>query len=337
MSCKPTLSFREEGSFRILMVSDLHGGVGYDKRTVKSLDLLVEKTMPDLVMLAGDTAGPGVIHISNAAELKEMLSELSSPMESRKIPWAQVFGNHDDNFGLSNAEAQKVYESFAHCISSAGPEAVSGVGNYVLPVYSADGRDILFAVYGLDSHHGIGDFITDCGLPADTRVILPRQGGMGEGDDGIHPDQVIWYWQESLALEKKVGHPVPGLMVMHEPIPEMALVAANPEECHLEGYVLEQENFDHTDPESHVPVSSPSLNSGLFRACLQRGDIRAIFTGHDHQNNFSGEYCGILLGYDGYLSYHACHDPRMFGGRVFDLSSSDPRRVTTAFIQGEQL
>ena len=96
---KIPLKFNKDGSFRILMISDIHGGVGYDKEhTVAAIQALVDNTKPDLVLLGGDNAGPGIIHIETAEQLKEMLDGIASPMEKAGIPWAHVYGNHDNNF-----------------------------------------------------------------------------------------------------------------------------------------------------------------------------------------------------------------------------------------------
>ena len=94
---KPTLHFHPDGTFRILMVSDIHGGVGYNRaQTVEALQALVDTAKPDLVFFGGDTAGPGMIHIETTDQLRDLLTDLSAPMENAGIPWAHVYGNHDD-------------------------------------------------------------------------------------------------------------------------------------------------------------------------------------------------------------------------------------------------
>ena len=321
---KIPLKFREDGKFRILMVSDIHGGAGYAAdKTIRALQALVDETRPDLVLFGGDTAGPGVIHIETAEQLREMLDGLSSPMENAGIPWAHVYGNHDDNFGLSNAEQQTVYETYPHCVSKAGPADISGVGNYVLPVYSADGERILFNVFGLDSHSGMREFTEEFGLPADTKFFQPSSLAQS-GYDTVHFDQIAWYWQTSRALELYNGAKIPALMFLHIPLPEHALITMHRDDCKFEGGQLED-------------VACTPLNGGLFSACLQRGDVRGIFCGHDHVNDFCGEYCGIKLGYDGFLSYHACHKNLIRGGRVFDLSADHPVKMETYMVRVHDL
>ena len=77
---KHPLRFGKDGKFRILMVSDIHGGVGYDEmRTVRAFQALVDHTKPNLVLLGGDIAGPGTIHVSNEAELRQLLDGITAP------------------------------------------------------------------------------------------------------------------------------------------------------------------------------------------------------------------------------------------------------------------
>ena len=140
-----------------------------------------------------------------------------------------------------------------------------------------------------------------------TRFLTPSTG-TGSGYDTVHFNQIMWYWQASEMLEADNGARIPALLFMHIPTPEHALAAMYRDDCHFEGTQLED-------------VACTMLNGGLFSACLQRGDVKGIFCGHDHVNDFTAEYCGITLGYDGFLSYHACHRHDIRGGRVLDLSA----------------
>ena len=239
-------------------------------------------------------------------------------MERRGIPWAHVFGNHDDNYGVPNAVQQPIYESYPHCVSKAGTEDIDGVGNYFLPVFDADGKDVIFGVWGLDSNHSMPEFFEDYGLPADTRYYQACQASSGDYD-GPRTSQVFWYWQTSQMLENHLGHKVPSLMYMHIPTPEHALVTVHKNKVNFKGYQLED-------------VASHTLNSGLFSACVQRGDVKAIFCGHEHENQFSANYMGIMLGYDGFLSYHACHNEDIRGCRLFDINADNPADIKSSIL-----
>ena len=47
------------------------------------------------------------------------------------------------------------------------------------------------------------------------------------------------------------------------------------------------------------------MNSGFFTTLVGAGDVKAVFTGHDHLNDFCGKLMGIQLCYAGGFGYHA--------------------------------
>lgn len=80
----------------------------------------------------------------------------------------------------------------------------------------------------------------------------------------------------------------PGLAYFHIPLPEHASFdPANSTGVRQEG------------------ISSATVNSGFFTTLVAAGDVKAVFTGHDHLNDFCGELSGIHLCYAGGFGYHA--------------------------------
>ena len=320
LETKLPLRFDENGRFRMLMVSDIHGGVGYNrKKTVAAMDALVESSRPQLVLLGGDNAGPGYIHIETTDDLRSLLTDISAPMESRGIPWAHVFGNHDDNYGVKNEDAERIYEEFPHCVSKAGPAGLSGVGNYLLPVYPSVGREPVFGVWGMDSHGGMTEFAERHGKSEPVKMLHPFAGGHGSYDS-VDIEQVMWYYLVSKEIEKRYGRKLPALMYAHIPLPEYEIIVHNKDDTHFFGYHDED-------------VACTALNPGLFRAIVERGDVRAFFCGHDHWNDWQAEYLGIKLGYDASMSYHACQNNLLRGGRIFEVNESDPWNIATETIK----
>lgn len=317
---KQKLYFNKNGNFRILCVSDIHGGVGYDEEnTVKYLSALLDETKPALVLFLGDIAGPGVIHISTPEELRIMITGLTSPLTERNIPWAHVYGNHDNNFGVENDVAQKVYEEFPLCLSKAGEDYLPGCGNWVLPVYNENTDKPGFLVWGLDSHRGNDLFKKNCGLKDDELIDITSCPPIDGSNRGIDFSQVLWYADTSAEIEKTVGRKIPGLMTMHVPLNEMAVVAVREPSRIIDG--VEGKDYD-----------CQGLNSGMMRAAVERGDIKAFCFGHNHCDSYSLEYCGIRMCYDGYLSLHASHDTSTLGGRVFDISLDDPFKISSHLV-----
>ena len=136
---KVPLRFHRDGSFRVLMLTDLHGGVKHSPKLTAGIEALLQSEHPDLVLLGGDisvdTGYDG--GICTPELLHAYLSDILEPLHRRGIPWAHVYGNHDREVGMTDAEMQAVYESFPLCLSSAGPEEISGCSNYVLPIISS--------------------------------------------------------------------------------------------------------------------------------------------------------------------------------------------------------
>ena len=69
------------------------------------------------------------------------------------------------------------------------------------------------------------------------------------------------------------------------------------------------------------------FNSGMFNAILERGDVKGVFVGHDHVNDYYGNYYGVLLGYAPGTGFGAYGLPgadrnRMRGGRVSELTEA---------------
>ncbi|HBL41309.1 MAG TPA: hypothetical protein DDY98_07005 [Ruminococcaceae bacterium] len=317
-SSKAKLTFQQNNCFRVLCISDIHGGVGYDEEnTVNYIESVVQKSNPDLVLLLGDIAGPGIIHIENAEQLQQMLDELTAPMEKRSLPWAHVFGNHDDNYGLPNSQAIHVYESYPCCYSVCD-KVSKGDSDFYIPIYESNGESVRFCIYCFDSHRGCDDFAEEYGLSPDCPIVLPNKGGIDSGERGVDFSQVVDYYQTSKALEAEQNRKIPAMAVMHVPLQELAWAEKNREQTSFEGVLGEA-------------VSCQYLNSGLFRAFVERGDVKAVCFGHDHENNVTASYCGILLANDGYLSCHASHTKETLGGRLFKINAASGE-ITTEFI-----
>ncbi len=324
---KCPLTLREDGGFRILMMSDAHQKPGDDIRTIRAMNLLIDRTKPDLVMLGGDN----VCGCGTEGEFEEQLARLASPMEERKIPWAHVYGNHDQTDKLSKAWQQMRYEQYPHCVSKAGPEELPGCGNFFLPILDQNGEPV-FGVWGIDSQQDWKTQTVPLSYDGDLYwdVMMPMTIASHSDYDFIRFEQVMWYWNTSVELEKRCGRKIPSLMVFHIPLYEFNAVLRNAGRTRLNGEYNER-------------LSNSEINSGIFAAVFQRGDVKAMFAGHDHINTFEGVYCGIHMGFDGSIGYQGYgtreNDPghdreRLRGGRVFDIDAGDPWHIRTemAFV-----
>ena len=299
---KPTLRFSADGRFRILMVSDFHAGEQYDPKLKLGLETLIAHTQPDFVMIGGDQ----ILIRDTADQVREYFSDILEPVLKRSLPWAAVFGNHDRECGLDIRLEQEAYERIPGCMGEAGPEELHGVGNFRIPVLSSQSDTPAFFIWALDSNRYMRDWIPEFGLDPDTRFVLPDHFNDDSGDGIPLFDQVHWYYNGSKAAEKEYGRKIPGVMFMHTPLPEYLQILRNPEECGAVGSLR-----------SHIGCSE--ISSGLFLACLERGDMKGIFCGHEHLCDIGGKYCGVTMACDAALGFNMSGHDDLRGGRVIDL------------------
>ena len=123
------LRFRSDGTFTIAQFTDVHwrDGDEADERTRALIERVLDIELPDLAVLTGD-----VVEGSEARDPAEACRQVVAPLEQRGVPWASVFGNHDDEGALSRAQLLDVLQGCAGCLTESGPPDVTGVGNYVL-------------------------------------------------------------------------------------------------------------------------------------------------------------------------------------------------------------
>ena len=313
LSNKTQLRFDENGQFKIMVLADLHlnsGGVPME--TFNNITLVVEREKPDFVIFTGDNVVDG--GISTQGQLRGAWRRIGDYLEQEGIYWMHVFGNHDGDMRLPLEKQQEYYESFEHCLSKAGDEELTGIGNYVIPLYGAKEDTVKFVIWGLDS----GDYPTEEERKALFPAGLSSFGGFnGTNYDFIHYDQIQWYLETSKLLQTcNDGQLVPGLMAFHIPLQESYTAWIN-----RDGLEWTGSKYD--------PVCASAYNSGLFEVLRNRGDIKAVVNGHDHINDFMVNYCGIKLCYASTLTTTTYNEPAIMGARIFVISESEPTNVQT--------
>lgn len=144
----PPLHFSHSGSFKILQVADLHFSVSQgacrdtllkpcehsDNLTNSLISRTLDAEKPDLVVFSGDQLnGQGT-----SWDPKSVLAKFARAVTDKGIPWAAVFGNHDEEDGLAKDQQMTLMKALPYNLVERGPKDVHGVGNYVLKVKSAD-------------------------------------------------------------------------------------------------------------------------------------------------------------------------------------------------------
>jgi hypothetical protein len=255
------LRFRPDGTFTIAQFTDIHwrNADAADRRTRALVEQVLEAERPDLAALTGDT----VEGVETPDPIKAF-REAVAPLESRGVPWAFVFGNHDDEGRHTRLQLLRALQGSAFVLTVRGPARLTGVGTYALRIRPARGSGLAAALYFLDSNSydrlGIGQYAW------------------------IAHDQIAWYRVTSRRLRRAYrgrAEKLPALAFFHIPLPEYA------------------EAWERVVCRGHrnEPVCAPALNSGFFAALVEEGDVLGTFVGHDHVNDFEGVLHGIRLCY----------------------------------------
>lgn len=280
------LKFRGDHSFTIAQFTDVHwkNGEAEDLRSRALMEQVLEAEQPDLVVFTGDV-------VASYASLDPIRAfrEAVKSVDERQIPWAVVFGNHDTERIITRRELMNVASEYALCVTEQGPADITGFGNCVLEIVDPNGQAAAL-LYLLDSGN---------------QSCLSTVSGY----DWIRRDQIEWYVRSSrTATQQNGGTPLPSLAFFHIPLPEYRQVWAQ-EVCY--GNKFED-------------VCCPNLNSGLFAAMVEMGDIMGTFVGHDHVNDYWGTLHGIRLCYGratGYNEYGKEGFPR--GARMIRLRAGE--------------
>lgn len=292
---RQNLSFRQDGTFRLVQFTDLHwmDGRAEDQRTRELMERILEAEQPDLVVFTGDLIYTGPVPPGDKAceDPAQAFRAAVASVERIGIRWAFVFGNHDTETRISRSELMKIAQEHPHCLAEAGPEELAGSGNYTLEIEDQDGHAAA-VLYFLDS----GSYSELEHVPS---------------YNWISRNQINWLTAESARLNPKTDEArLPALAFFHIPIPEYQEVWST--------QVCQGHKFER--------VCSPLVNSGLFTALLEMGDVLGTFCGHDHINDFTGSLYGIRLCYGratGYNTYG--QEGFMRGARVLrlDLGTKD--------------
>ncbi|CAN6814243.1 unnamed protein product [Brassica oleracea] len=290
------LSFGVNGQFKILQVADMHYANGAttrcqnvlssqlahcsDLNTTAFMSRVIAAEKPDLIVFTGDN-----IFGSDVKDAVKSMNAAFAPAIAAKIPWVAVLGNHDQESTLSRKELMKHIVKLPNTLSKVNPpEAahyIDGFGNNNLQIHGA-------AESSLHNKSVLNLYFLDSGDYSSVHNI--------KGYDWIKTSQQFWFDQTSKRLQReynKEPNPqqgaAPGLAYFHIPLREFWF-------------------FNSKNAAKGVRqevTGSATINSGFFTTLVTRGDVKSVFVGHDHLNDFCGELKGLNLCYGGGFGYHA--------------------------------
>ncbi|XP_006297876.2 probable inactive purple acid phosphatase 16 [Capsella rubella] len=321
-SSSSNLRVREGSPFKMAIFADLHFGEDswthwgplQDLNSVNLMSALLDSETPDFVVYLGDVVTANNIAIQNASLFWD---KAISPTRDRGIPWATLFGNHDDaSFvwpldwfsssgippircspasdgddgcafgGTTRVELllEEIKSSNALSHSVIGPKELwPSVSNYVLLVESSNlSKPPVALLYFLDS-------------------------GGGSYPEVISNAQVEWFKTKSSTLNPDLS--IPELIFWHIPSKAYENVAPS--------LWITKPCVGSINKEK---VAAQEAENGMMGVLENRSSVKAIFVGHNHGLDWCCPYKDKLwlcfarhTGYGGYGNW-----PR--GSRILEIT-----------------
>ena len=168
--------------FVVLNLTDIHMADfdyygSYNVRLFAHIRALVEENQPDMITITGD------LFSSDSCVLS--VHQLTELMDALSIPWAPIFGNHDDGGNCDKNYLADVMMQSKYCLLQKGDPAM-GVGNYIINI--CEDNAIVHSLLMMDSH-----------------------------GDGLHENQIAWYRWAALGVN------APSSVLLHIPLAEYEL------------------------------------------------------------------------------------------------------------------
>lgn len=313
-AAQTSLCFKDDRTLRIVQLTDLHVGEGpADADTLHLIERVLEDEQPGLAVLsgdmvsgfafpAGDLAGRlgRLVGSSGSSQLtaswyEQQWHRLVEPLHAAGVPYASILGNHDGEADLGRRDVAEL----AHAVG--GALSLTRPGPPGLP--------------------GGGNYWIDVlepqGQAAVARIWMLDSGNRGCGRLAwgwgcVPADTVDWVRQQAARLP-----PVPSLAFVHIPLPQHMLA-------------WERGAVNGTKGEM---VGCPGVDTGFFELARELG-ITAIYSGHDHNNDFAGAVDGVRLAY-GRKSGFGSYGPTgglQHGARVIELVLGEDPAASATWI-----
>jgi len=307
-----------EKDFFILNLSDPQ--IGIDELDVMhpvrhiieyTLTDLIARVKPDLITVSGD--------ISWGRGNYEAYKCFADIMQSRGIPWAPVWGNHDNVTGDEFInEIADLYLTYPTCCYEKGDPTL-GNGNYVIGI--REENQIVEALFMMDTHWNIiYDYL-------DQNCVKQTYDSYA----ALTECQLEWY-KEQVQTLRTLGCQ-DSAMIIHIPLYgyREAFFAATEEELRAPGKVSLadsyrgigwKEEYQHTCfGVNREGISSPNFDDGVFSVFKEYGHTKHVIAGHEHINNFSILHEGIRLTYATKLGSGCYWNSDLNGGTVLTVTN----------------
>ena len=308
MNCK-TIKFNNQ-KLKIMHITDTHLEEDNTEQSTFLIGRACDIEKPDVVIATGDN----VTNNENPDVVKERIDKLMKVFCDRGIPVAITFGNHDSETGaLSREELMACYNSYPCSLgNSEGPDG----GTYNVLVKSSSDDSIKFNLWIMDSNDYDDEGHYGCVLP----------------------NQVEWYKNRSDEVTTlNGGNKVYSMVFQHMIVADVydALKKADKHRLYSFHHMYDKSDYYMFDPNNvnfgtlnETPCSGYH-NYGQFEAMVEKGDVLAMFTGHDHTNAFGVKHKGIDIVNSLSTRFKGNRFETQYGYRIIEIDENDTSRYTS--------
>ena len=261
---------------------------------------VVAQASPDLIIITGDIVY-GEFDDSGAS-----LELFCDFMDSFGIPWAPVYGNHDNESRRGVDWQNERLASSSLCLFKKG--SATGNGNY--SILLTRNKVPFRALYMMDSGGCMGS-------PSESA----RRG------PGFSADQYEWLYTTAEQMNATAGSSLPGFLCFHIPTIQFHLAAvrkgyqsADEQEKYVIGVTSPARDGDFGC--KREPISCILTPDGYVEKLRALG-VDGVFAGHCHANNTSVLWEGIRWTYGLKTGQYDYHTPAQLGGTLITLWEKD--------------
>lgn len=313
--CDYKVTAKNNRRFKVLQLSDTQ--IAYPNHLEGVFDLIdyeIQTSNPDLIMLVGDNV------YGRYDTDGYILTQLCEKLESYNIPWAPIFGNHDNECPLGVDWQCNLFTSYEHCLFKQRSE-LSGNSNYSIGCFI--GESLVHTIYMMDTK---GCFIGEINGP-----IVPY---------GISDEQLEFITTTQTKAKAYAGKDVKGFVSVHV-MPTIFNTAclekynANTGPGLAEGGFEIPGNPDGDFGKVLSPISRNYDGDGKVFDTYKINNIDGIFAGHNHLCNASVLYEGIRMTFGLKSGKTDEFDINMLGGTIISIRADDTFSVEHLYYQGK--
>lgn len=266
----------------------------FDVNCGNQIRSLVAQTKPDMIFMTGDLVYGS---FDDAGTTFEWFCNF---MDSFGIPWAPVFGNHDNETARGVDWQCERFAASKYCMFERG--SVTGNGNYNVGI--AVGDELVRVMYMLDSHGCVGMTLA-----------------------GIYPDQVELVKTSCDRIASVNGKKIPAFAAFHIETKDFADAAR------AKGYITDERStfvvgidvpqkdgdFGMNCEGREIKYKNQKSHLSMFKYC----NVDGVFAGHTHNNNTCISWEGIKWVYGLKTGQYDYHVPCNMGGTLVTLEGEN--------------